>query len=50
MDVMGDREACATGVTTDEIVAVLEEGLDGGFLAAGFKPKFLSLKRTILLV
>ena len=36
-EVVGDREACTTEVTSDQIRAVLEKGLDGGFLAAGFK-------------
>jgi hypothetical protein len=34
---MGDREACTTEVTPDQIGVVLEKSLDDGFLAAGFK-------------
>jgi hypothetical protein len=37
LEVMGDREACATELTPDQIGDVLEKSLDGGFLAAGFK-------------
>jgi hypothetical protein len=37
LEVMGDREACATEVTPDQVGVVLEKSLEGGFLAAGFK-------------
>jgi hypothetical protein len=37
LEVMGDREACATEVTPDQIGVVLEKSLEGGFFAAGFK-------------
>ena len=37
LEVVGDREACATDLTTDQIGAVLQKGLNGRFLAAGFK-------------
>ena len=37
LKVMGDKEACATELTGNQIAVALEEGLDGGFLTARFK-------------